>query len=101
MRCRHLPSRRISNGRWLFDGALVNNSRLDYSRALARYVIAVNLAPIRSAAPVVAHMEAHRARTSQPDRNRRPVRISRNGRAMKKLLQRQFWSHDNGPASRA
>ena len=94
------------NGRWLFDGALVNPIPVSVCRALgARYVIAVNLASDTSGrGTVVAHMEAGPEAQYQPEVEQelepdtRSGVILRNGRAMKKLLQRQFFGRaNNGP----
>jgi NTE family protein len=87
------------NGRWLFDGALVNPIPVSVCRALgARYVIAVSLsADSCGRGTVVPHLEAadpEEPAAEQPE----PGLIQRNGRAVKKLLQRQvFGRTDNGP----
>jgi NTE family protein len=87
------------NGRWLFDGALVNPIPVSVCRALgARYVIAVSLsADSCGRGTVVPHFEAagpEAPTAEQPE----PGLIQRNGRAVKKLLQRQvFGRTDNGP----
>jgi NTE family protein len=93
------------NGRWLFDGALVNPIPVSVCRALgARYVIAVNVNwdPC-SRGTVVPHMEGAldqpvpaeaEAEAEDPETGL----IARNGRAVKKLLQRQIFGRtDNGP----
>jgi NTE family protein len=92
------------NGRWLFDGALVNPIPVSVCRALgARYVIAVNLAADTSGrGTVVPHMELAPDQTFEPQPELVPDApsgvIARNGRAVKKLLQRQFFGRsDNGP----
>jgi NTE family protein len=87
-------------GRWLFDGALVNPIPVSVARALgARYVIAVNInadlsgrgsmAPIfsegNSGAPLP--LAAGTALTDDDGSNI----LARNGRALKKMLQRQFF----------
>lgn len=86
------------DGRWLFDGALVNPIPVSVCRALgARYVIAVNVnSDSCGRGTVVPHMEAvpDEEEPAQPE----PGVIARNGRAVKKLLQRQFFGRtDNGP----
>jgi NTE family protein len=86
------------NGRWLFDGALVNPIPVSVCRALgARYVIAVSLSSDSCGrGTVVPHMEAVPEELDQPQLEEGV--ISRNGRAVKKLLQRQvFGRTDNGP----
>jgi NTE family protein len=88
------------NGRWLFDGALVNPIPVSVCRALgARYVIAVSLASDTSGrGTVVPYMEAVPEEQYQPQPEPQSGVIARNGRAMKKLLQRQFFGRsDNGP----
>ena len=87
------------NGRWLFDGALVNPIPVSVCRALgARYVIAVNLAADSCGrGTVVPHLEAADPEEPTPEQPE-PGLIQRNGRAVKKLLQRQvFGRTDNGP----
>ncbi|HSR81103.1 MAG TPA: patatin-like phospholipase family protein, partial [Hyphomicrobiaceae bacterium] len=87
------------NGRWLFDGALVNPIPVSVCRALgARYVIAVNLAADSCGrGTVVPHLEAASSEAPTPEQPE-PGLIQRNGRAVKKLLQRQvFGRTDNGP----
>ena len=88
------------NGRWLFDGALVNPVPVSVCRALgARYVIAVNVNWDTSGrGTVVPHLEAAQEAPETPPEREQGV-IARNGRAMKKLLQRQIfgWSDDSGP----
>jgi NTE family protein len=88
------------NGRWLFDGALVNPIPVSVCRALgARYVIAVSLSSDAGRGTVVPHMEAavpdeHEPAPPEPEAGV----IARNGRAVKKLLQRQLFGRpDNGP----
>ena len=86
------------NGRWLFDGALVNPVPVSVCRALgARYVIAVNVNWDTSGrGTVVPHLEAAAAEEAPPEPEQGV--IARNGRAMKKLLQRQvFGRTHNGP----
>ena len=88
------------NGRWLFDGALVNPVPVSVCRALgARYVIAVNVNWDTSGrGTVVPHLEAAQEAPETPPEREQGV-IARNGRAMKKLLQRQIFgrSDDSGP----
>jgi NTE family protein len=86
------------DGRWLFDGALVNPVPVSVCRALgARYVIAVNVnSDSCGRGTVVAHMEGH-AQIDEPPAPESGM-LARNGRAVKKLLQRQFFGRsDNGP----
>ena len=91
------------NGRWLFDGALVNPIPVSVCRALgARYVIAVSLAADSCGrGTVVAHMDqAPPGLEVEVDVEPEPQSgvLARNGRAVKKLLQRQiFGRSDNGP----
>ena len=88
------------DGRWLFDGALVNPVPVSVCRALgARYVIAVNVnSDSCGRGTVVPHMEGapYDEEPAQPEAGAGV--IARNGRAVKKLLQRQFFGRtDNGP----
>jgi NTE family protein len=87
------------NGRWLFDGALVNPIPVSVCRALgARYVIAVSLAADSYRGTVVPHMEAVEEQPEAPVAEADAGLIARNGRAVKKLLQRQiFGRSDSGP----
>jgi NTE family protein len=89
------------NGRWLFDGALVNPVPVSVCRALgARYVIAVNVNwDTGGRGTVVPHLEAGPPAVEMaPEPEPEEGLIARNGRAMKKLLQRQvFGRTDNGP----
>src|SRR6478736_3572503 len=78
------------NGRWLFDGALVNPVPVSVCRALgARYVIAVNVNWDTSGrGTVVPHLEGGPPEAEMPpEPEREEGMIARNGRAMKKLLQ--------------
>jgi NTE family protein len=88
------------NGRWLFDGALVNPVPVSVCRALgARYVIAVNVNWDTSGrGTVVPHLEAAQEEVETPPEHEEGV-IVRNGRAMKKLLQRQIFGRadNSGP----
>ena len=86
------------NGRWLFDGALVNPVPVSVCRALgARYVIAVNVNwDTGGRGTVIPHTEMHPELEAPAEREEGV--IARNGRAVKKLLQRQvFGRTDNGP----
>lgn len=98
------------NGRWLFDGALVNPIPVSVARALgARYVIAVNInadlsgrgsmAPIMSEHFDEAKMPAEPAQQpSAQMTSDASSMLTRNGRALKKMLQRQFFGpSDSGP----
>ncbi|KAB2913151.1 MAG: NTE family protein rssA [Hyphomicrobiaceae bacterium] len=83
-------------GRWLFDGALVNPVPVSVCRALgARYVIAVNVnSDSCGRGTVVPHVET----LPPPEPSAEPGVLVRNGRAVKKLLQRQvFGRTDNSP----
>jgi NTE family protein len=94
------------NGRWLFDGALVNPIPVSVARALgARYVIAVNLnsdlsgrgssSPISDA--VVPDDQALAIVAPDDDAAGAKVLV-RSGHAMKKILQRQlFGQPDHSP----
>ena len=78
------------NGRWLFDGALVNPIPVSVCRALgARYVIAVNLNfDICGRGTIVPHLEPDMAdERATPSR---PV-TGKNGSGMRRLLQRQVF----------
>jgi NTE family protein len=88
------------DGRWLFDGALVNPIPVTVCRALgARYVIAVNVnSDSCGRGTVVPHMEGRPEEHEQEPALPESGVITRNGHAMKKLLQRQFFGRaDNGP----
>jgi NTE family protein len=84
-------------GRWLFDGALVNPVPVSVCRALgARYVIAVNVNSEAGHGTVVTDLEALpvAALPAPEDQSL----LARNGRAVKKLLQRQLFGQiENGP----
>jgi NTE family protein len=84
-------------GRWLFDGALVNPIPVSVCRALgARYVIAVNVNSDAGHGTVVTDVGALPLPALPPPEDR--GRFARNSRALKKLLQRQFFGRsDNGP----
>jgi NTE family protein len=91
------------DGRWLFDGALVNPIPVSVCRAFgARYVIAVSVnSELCSRGAIIPHLDAlPRPRVPEPEPE--PARdeglLARNGRAVKKLLQRQFFGRtDNSP----
>lgn len=76
-------------GRWLFDGALVNPIPVSVCRALgARYVIAVNLnSDLCGRGTVVPDLAAHDVGVPAEA----PAIKTRNGRSALKLLQRQFF----------
>jgi NTE family protein len=84
-------------GRWLFDGALVNPIPVSVCRALgARYVIAVNVNSEAGHGTVVTDLEALALPALPPPEDQ--GLFARNGRAVKKMLQRQFFGRsDNGP----
>jgi len=80
------------NNRWLFDGALVNPIPVSVCRALgAQYVIAVNLnSDLFGRGTVVPNIEALSSEPFPAD----PAPIkAKNGRGMRKLLQRQLFGH--------
>ncbi len=96
------------NGRWLFDGALVNPIPVSVCRALgARYVIAVNinadLSGRGSMAPIMSDhrddpLQAVAAAVDVAVTEDASSLLTRNGRALKKMLQRQFFGpSDSGP----
>lgn len=86
-------------GRWLFDGALVNPIPVSVCRALgARYVIAVNVNSEAGHGTVVTDVEALPLPALPPPDPEDRGLFARNSRAVKKLLQRQFFGRDdNGP----
>jgi NTE family protein len=87
------------DGRWLFDGALVNPIPVSVCRALgARYVIAVSVnADTCGRGTVVAQMEALPPPVAPPMIEDQGM-LARNGRAVKKLIQRQFFGRsESGP----
>lgn len=89
------------NGRWLFDGALVNPIPVSVCRALgARYVIAVNLnADIGVRGTIITNPEpvvAEPMDLTDVDPISEGNLFRRNGRAMKRLLQRQFFGNSDG-----
>jgi NTE family protein len=86
------------DGRWLFDGALVNPVPVSVCRALgARYVIAVNLnSDLCGRGTVIA--EAGAVPETAEEAAASGMIKAKNGRAAKKLLQRQiFGSGDSSP----
>jgi len=90
-------------GRWLFDGALVNPIPVSVCRALgARYVIAVNVnSEMSGRGTVIPQFEAlpPPPPPSQPEPTRDEGLFARNSRAVKKLLQRQLFGRtDNSPS---
>ena len=89
-------------GRWLFDGALVNPVPVSVCRALgAHYVIAVHVgAEYSNRGTVVPHAEPLLPEELPPEDEPSPSEgiLARNSRAMRKLLQRQlFGRRDNTP----
>jgi NTE family protein len=89
-------------GRWLFDGALVNPIPVSVCRALgARYVIAVSVnSEMSGRGTVVPQLDALLPPPPPPEPE--PARdeglLARNSRAVKKLLQRQLFGRtDNSP----
>jgi len=84
-------------GRWLFDGALVNPIPVSICRALgARYVIAVNVNTDSGFGTVVRDLEALPVAALPPPEDQGI--LARNGRAVKKLLQRQLFGQvESGP----
>lgn len=81
-------------GRWLFDGALVNPIPVSVCRALgARYVIAVNVNSEAGHGTVVTDLEALPVAALPPPEER--GLLARNGRAVRKLIQRQLFGQDD------
>jgi NTE family protein len=80
------------NGRWLFDGALVNPIPVSVCRALgARYVIAVNLNfDMCGRGTIMPHFEADAAVEATPEPEPQPV-TAKNGAGVRQLLQRQLF----------
>ena len=88
------------DGRWLFDGALVNPIPVSVCRALgARYVIAVNVnSDVCGRGTVVPQMHALPPPDPQPEMEGEQGLVTRNRWAVRKLLQRQFFGRsDDGP----
>ncbi len=87
-------------GRWLFDGALVNPVPVSVCRALgANYVIAVSVgADFGGRGTVVPHVEPIGLEEETPQDVEPEGLFARNSRAVKKLVQRQiFGRKDNTP----
>jgi NTE family protein len=84
-------------GRWLFDGALVNPIPVSICRALgARYVIAVNVNSDAGYGTVVTDLDALPVAALPPPEDQ--GLLARNSRAVKKLIQRQLFGQvENGP----
>lgn len=80
------------DGRWLFDGALVNPIPVSVCRALgARHVIAVNLNIDISSRGSTSNIHAsHEAPAEDMDEVTKPAATTSNGMAMRRLLQRQM-----------
>jgi len=84
------------NGRWLFDGALVNPIPVSVCRALgARYVIAVNLNfDVCGRGTIDPHFEPFEpdvaAEASEPE-PQLPAILGKNGVSVRRLLQRQLF----------
>ena len=88
------------DGRWLFDGALVNPVPVSVCRALgARYVIAVNLnADLSGRGTVIADRDATGDFAREVGLAPPPEAPVTNGRGARKLLQRQlFGDGESGP----
>ena len=79
------------NGRWLFDGALVNPIPVSVCRAHgARYVIAVNLNfDVCGRGTIDPHFEA--AATAELEEPEAMPILGKNGTAVRRLLQRQLF----------
>lgn len=87
------------DGRWLFDGALVNPIPVTVCRALgARYVIAVNLNnDSYTRGTIMPHLEAFPHPEEEVMIEEEPAQ-GRGGAAMRRLLQRQFFGRgDDSP----
>ena len=88
------------DGRWLFDGALVNPVPVSICRALgARYVIAVNLnADLSGRGTVIADRDTTGDFVRDVAVAPPPETTATNGRGARKLLQRQlFGDGESGP----
>jgi NTE family protein len=82
------------NGRWLFDGALVNPIPVSVCRAHgARYVIAVNLNfDVCGRGTIDPHFDAEvAAETAEPEEPEPLPILGKNGTAVRRLLQRQIF----------
>jgi NTE family protein len=89
-------------GRWLFDGALVNPIPVSVCRALgARYVIAVSVnSEMSGRGSIIPQLDPllPPPPAPEPEPARDEGLFTRNGRAVKKLLQRQLFGRtDNTP----
>ncbi len=87
------------NGRWMFDGALVNPVPISVCRAMgARYVIAVNLNfDISSRGTVAPQFDDAGKPTTENSNEPQPV-TGKNGIAVRRLLMRQiFGTGENAP----
>jgi NTE family protein len=84
-------------GRWLFDGALVNPIPVSICRALgASYVIAVNVNSDAGYGTVVSDLNALPVAALPPPEDH--GLFARNGRAVRKLIQRQLFGRlENEP----
>jgi len=86
------------DGRWLFDGALVNPIPVTVCRALgARYVIAVNLNADMGRGAVLPHLDIFpQPSDDEPETTATPPARPKN--AMRRLLQRQMFGRgDDSP----
>jgi NTE family protein len=86
------------DGRWLFDGALVNPVPVSVCRALgASYIIAVNVNNEGSHGTVVTDIASLPVAALPPpsDFPGHGGIIARNGRAVKKLIQRQLFGRED------
>jgi NTE family protein len=82
------------DGRWLFDGALVNPIPVSVCRALgAHYVIAVNVNSEAGHGTVVTDLAALPVAALPPPEDQ--SLLARNGRAVRKLIQRQLFGRDD------
>ncbi|MGI9422223.1 MAG: patatin-like phospholipase family protein [Hyphomicrobiaceae bacterium] len=88
------------DGRWLFDGALVNPIPVTVCRAMgAQYVIAVNLnSDLFGLGTVLADIEATR---EQPEAIEQPPTVPSNGWGARNLLKRQIFGRAQSGAEAA